>query len=469
MNLRVAHSAAAADVTTISGYKGVVPVGGTVDYTNTADESTITFTWNAVTLADWTTTQGNVLIYALPHHMATLQTPTTEASLMPETIKGKMTAVTDQLWTMKEPLSKVTWFMPDVTVNATVMNVLQESWKVDAAFRPTGTNVYDMSAQLAKLARIGLIGQTLEYTTASVAAIKAYIKKIIGEWLDGNASNVFQYDQSWGGVVTSNGLENPKTDFGNGIYNDHHFQYGYLLYAAAYALKNDTSDFKTKYVEKILTLARDIANPSTDDTYFPVTRYKDWYLGHSWASGLVEYGENRNQQSISEAIHAYYAIALMGDAIGDANMASFGKMMAATEITAAKTYVQINSASTIYPTVFKANVMVGVLWDTQAYYTTWMGGNPEYIHGIQMLPFTPITTALLDTSIVQAQVNLAGSLMASNSYILYLIMAQAVIDPVTAYSRFLKTQLQLESYGTTSKSEVLYWIANMEKPTTMVS
>lgn len=78
--------------------------------------------------------------------MATLQTPTTEASLMPETIKGKMTAVTDQLWTMKEPLSKVTWFMPDVTVNATVMNVLQESWKVDAAFRPTGTNVYDMSA-----------------------------------------------------------------------------------------------------------------------------------------------------------------------------------------------------------------------------------------------------------------------------------------------------------------------------------
>lgn len=56
MNLRVAHSAAAADVTTISGYKGVVPVGGTVDYTNTADESTITFTWNAVTLADWTTT-----------------------------------------------------------------------------------------------------------------------------------------------------------------------------------------------------------------------------------------------------------------------------------------------------------------------------------------------------------------------------------------------------------------------------
>ena len=150
-------------------------------------------------------------------------------------------------------------------------------------------------------------------------------------------------------------------------------------------------------------------------------------------------------------------------------MASFGKMMAATEITAAKTYVQINSASTIYPTVFKANVMVGVLWDTQAYYTTWMGGNPEYIHGIQMLPFTPITTALLDTSIVQAQVNLAGSLMASNSYILYLIMAQAVIDPVTAYSRFLKTQLQLESYGTTSKSEVLYWIANMEKPTTMVS
>ena len=68
-----------------------------------------------------------------------------------------------------------------------------------------------------------------------------------------------------------------------------------MIYAAAYALKNDTSDFKTKYLEKILTFARDIANPNMEDTYFPITRHKDWFTGHSWAAGLVEYGDNRNQ------------------------------------------------------------------------------------------------------------------------------------------------------------------------------
>lgn len=282
-------------------------------------------------------------------------------------------------------------------------------------------------------------------------------------------SNTLQYDQSWGGLVTSKGLENPKADYGNGLYNDHHFQYGYMIYAAAYALKNDTSDFKTKYLEKILTFARDIANPNMEDTYFPITRHKDWFTGHSWAAGLVEYGDNRNQQSVSEAIHAYYAIALLGEALNNADIFNYGKMMAATELTAAKTYFQINSTSVIYPETFKSNAMVGVVWDNQAYYTTWMGGNVEYIHGIQMLPFTPITTVLLSASFVQTQYNVVKDVMATNSYILYLIMAHSIMDPVAAYLRYQKAALQLESYGATSKSEVLYWIAHMQKPAMSVS
>ena len=289
---------------------------------------------------------------------------------------------------------------------------------------------------MAKLARIGLIGQTIDYTEAAVANIKSAIKMKLGSWLDGSESNTFQYDESWGGVVTSNGLENPKADYGNGLYTDHHLQYGFLLYTAAYALKNDTTDFKTKYLEKILTFARDIANPSADDTYFPVTRHKDWFLGHSWANGLVEYGDNRSQQSISEAINAYYAISLLGDAIGDLDMIRYGRMLAATEMTAAKVYVQINSTSMIYPEMFKNNGMVGVLWDTQAYYTTFMGSNAEYIHGIQMEPFTPLTTALLSQDFVQVQYNIAKDLMATNSYIVYLIMAQAFNDPIGAYLRY---------------------------------
>ena len=49
-----------------------------------------------------------------------------------------------------------------------------------------------------------------------------------------------------------------------------------------------------KNLEHILVMVRDIANPSKDDHYFPVHRYKDWYMGHSWASGIAVPGGKPN-------------------------------------------------------------------------------------------------------------------------------------------------------------------------------
>jgi len=64
-------------------------------------------------------------------------------------------------------------------------------------------------------------------------------------------------------------------------------------------------------------LVRDIANPSSEDEYFPAFRHKDWYLGNSWASGIPTVGgqpylNGRNQESSSEAIAAYEGVALFG-------------------------------------------------------------------------------------------------------------------------------------------------------------
>lgn len=63
---------------------------------------------------------------------------------------------------------------------------------------------------------------------------------------------------------------------------------------------------------------RDIANPSTDDNFFPVFRQKDWYLGNSWAAGLMSMElspHGREQESSSEAIAAFEGIALYGNAM----------------------------------------------------------------------------------------------------------------------------------------------------------
>jgi endo-1,3(4)-beta-glucanase len=42
-------------------------------------------------------------------------------------------------------------------------------------------------------------------------------------------------------------------------------------------------------------LIRDIANPSASDPLYPQHRHKDWFVGHSWASGLFPSASGRNQ------------------------------------------------------------------------------------------------------------------------------------------------------------------------------
>lgn len=95
---------------------------------------------------------------------------------------------------------------------------------------------------------------------------------------------------AWGGIVSSSSYKtgNSGMDFGNTYYNDHHFHYGYFIYAAAVIGYLDPSWLTPQNVDYINTMVRDIANPSASDKYFPVFRNFDWYHGHSWAHGLYD-------------------------------------------------------------------------------------------------------------------------------------------------------------------------------------
>ena len=69
------------------------------------------------------------------------------------------------------------------------------------------------------------------------------------------------------------------------------------------AAKFDTLWGKQFY-EHVMLLVRDIANPSPYDPFFPTFRHKDWFLGFSWASGVVTiegkpYPNGRNEESSS--------------------------------------------------------------------------------------------------------------------------------------------------------------------------
>lgn len=66
--------------------------------------------------------------------------------------------------------------------------------------------------------------------------------------------------------------------------------------------------------ERVLLLIRCIANPSLEDEVFPTWRHKDWFQGHSWASGIaMVFLNGKNQESSSESIAAYEAVAIYGN------------------------------------------------------------------------------------------------------------------------------------------------------------
>jgi endo-1,3(4)-beta-glucanase len=212
-----------------------------------------------------------------------------------------------------------------------------------------------------------------------------------------------------------------------GYYNDHHYHYGYHLYAAAVAAKFDPS-WARQYMDDILLYIRDFANPYLDDPYFPPYRQKDWFLGSSWASGIVS-AENsphgRNEESSSEAIAAYEAMALFGSAMMDAYssittttetpsddarktspannnndsmlqisklLQQAGQLLTATELQATNRYWHVWNSPThnsSYPPAYQQPV-VGMLYDTMAEFGTWFSQWPLVSYGIQLLPLTPI-------------------------------------------------------------------------------
>jgi endo-1,3(4)-beta-glucanase len=69
------------------------------------------------------------------------------------------------------------------------------------------------------------------------------------------------------------------------------FCYSYHIYAAAVLARYD-EDWAKQNFENVLLLVRDYANPSPDDTAFPVFRHKDFFNG-MFRVGLVSFCGSR--------------------------------------------------------------------------------------------------------------------------------------------------------------------------------
>ncbi|KAF9626027.1 hypothetical protein IFM89_030695 [Coptis chinensis] len=202
----------------------------------------------------------------------------------------------------------------------------------------TTSSSYFYGKLIARAARFALIAEEVSCPDVIPRAEK-YLKARIEPWLDGTLSgNGFLYESKWGGLVTKQGAVDSGADFGFGVYNDHHYHLGYFLYGIAVLAKIDPA-WGSKYKPQAYSLIADFMNLDRQaNSNYPRLRNFDLWKLHSWAGGVTEFGDGRNQESTSEAVNGYYAAALFGLSYGDARVTDIGSTLAAFEIEAMRTW-----------------------------------------------------------------------------------------------------------------------------------
>ena len=398
--------------------------------------------------------EGELLMFALPHHQEVLGNELIN-ELRINSLKGDMVAVSGDVWLMTEQLTTITWNSPRPIAEDKLADI-EAALQEDINKAVVNTDTYFGGKQLAAIARLSLIAD--EVGQADLAeTYRTNLKGFIARWLEINGELV--YDQSWGGVNDKIGINDPQGNFGFGFYNDHYFHLGYFIYAAAVLAKSDPAWLEANQ-DAVMSMLRDISNPAVmrADPNFTFMRNKDWFVGHSWAAGIFSDPDGRNQESTSEAVNAWYAVSLFGLATGNDRIRDLGRLALATELRTTFYYWQMKSDDVIYPSNFAENKVVGRVWGSKVDYNTWFGPNVEFIHCIQMLPFTPITEELLPADWIMEEYPVVAEALptAGEGWKGFIYMAHAIIDKETAWNE----AQTLTSYDDgNSKTNTLYWLA----------
>ncbi|XP_071735121.1 glucan endo-1,3-beta-D-glucosidase-like [Rutidosis leptorrhynchoides] len=333
-----------------------------------------------------------------------------------KSIDGDLVGIVGESWVLKTDPIPITWYsikgVEKQSYPQTIKALVQDVKDLDASNIST-TSSYFFGKLVARGARMALIAEEIGYP-AVLPKIKKFLKGTIEPWLDGTfGSNGFLYDNSWGGLITKQGSNDSMGDFGFGIYNDHHYHIGYFLYGIAVLAKIDPI-WGEKYKPQAYTLMADFmtlgrsVKQNSNLEYTRVRCFDFWKL-HSWAAGLFEFIDGRNQESSSEAVNAYYSAALMGLAYGDTQLYKVGSLLTSLEIHAVQKWWHVEEDSRLYDANFtRENRMTGVLWSNKRDSALWWAPAEcrECRLSINVLPLLPITEVLFsDVEYVKQLVN----------------------------------------------------------------
>ncbi|KAI1943188.1 endo-1,3-beta glucanase [Ophidiomyces ophidiicola] len=393
---------------------GVYPTSVSVSGLVTGATGTYQFSWAKAGNSKDTP----LLMFALPHHVEAFDDSSkksqTDLRLQTPT-KGIATACLGDSWTMVEQNLPINMgFEPWQSSTSVRCCLPPASQKIirEAAASEMSQNMrsqtdldsmYFSGKALAKFAIIVYTVHEMLQDPKFAASALQNLKDSFASFVQNKQKHPLVYDAVWKGVVSSAAYTTGdlNADFGNSLYNDHHFHYGYFVLAAAIIGKLDPSWLPANKAW-VNTLVRDYANPVSDEQ-FPFSRGFDWYNGHSWAKGIFPSGDGKDQESTSEDSMCTYAIKMWGATTGDASMEARGNLMLGILKRSLNDYFLMHSSNIHQPKEFIANKVTGILFENKCDHTTYFGAKLEYIQGIHMLPILPVSAYIRDKGFVREE------------------------------------------------------------------
>ncbi|KAL4866892.1 hypothetical protein BDV12DRAFT_198745 [Aspergillus spectabilis] len=368
-----------------------------------------------------------LLMFALPHHVAAFDSQTRNRAVnitLRTTTKGVARAVIGEYWTMTEPdlpidMGFAPWSIasgnaPQLSPSsqAAIWSAAATELQQDIDGQSNLNSMYYSGKALSKFATIIYTVDRLLGDRAMAAPALDRLKQSFARFVQNRQQHPLVYDTVWKGVVSSASYGGDVgADFGNTLYNDHHFHYGYFIHAAAIIGSLDPSWIAGNR-DWVNMLVRDAGNAASNDPLFPFSRSFDWYHGHSWAKGLFESFDGKDQESSSEDAMFAYALKMWGRTIGDASMEARGNLMLGILRRSFTNYFLMESDNVNHPLNFIGNKVTGILFENKVDHTTYFGNNLEYIQGIHMLPLLPSSSYIRSQRFVREEWN---AMFASNA------------------------------------------------------
>jgi endo-1,3(4)-beta-glucanase len=298
---------------------------------------------------DYTKVGGSpLLVFILPHHLQSLEPnlrPLVTKLQLRTTTKGMATAIWAERLSFIEPnlplsMGFAPWHPSTGTtrqrysspVLRAMLQAAEHDLQIALTERTSPDSMYYAGKTLARLATIvWCMKEVLNYVNPPGLD---KLKKEMSRYVANQQRYPLFYDDTWKGLVSNAGFPNdPTADFGNTYYNDHHFHYSYFVYTAA-VLGSLDPEWLTEGDNKAWTqsLVKDYAESDTESAKggggsrdFPFFRHFDWWMGHSWARGLFECPDGKDEESSGEDGFASFAIKMWGKVIGDVDMEKRGE------------------------------------------------------------------------------------------------------------------------------------------------